>query len=196
MGGFGGDVADGEAGGTAGEAAIRNQGAGLAQARALEEGCRVEHLLHAGATRGSLVADDDDIARLNFLLEDDGDGLFLRLHHAGRPGEGPQFFLHAGGFNDGAVRCQVAAQDHESAIRGEGMLGIMDAAINCIRVELIPAVGLGERLGRSHAARGSQEELAGGVGSFAAADIPVIEPFLGIVIECRVHLEVEVASAA
>ena len=42
-------VADGQARGAAGEAAVGDQRAGLAEAAALEEGGRVEHLLHAGA---------------------------------------------------------------------------------------------------------------------------------------------------
>ena len=69
----------------------------------------MQHLLHAGTTCGPLVANDDDIARLDLFLEDDGHGLLLGLHHAGRAGEGPQLFLHAGGLDDGTVGGEVAA---------------------------------------------------------------------------------------
>src|SRR5690625_1848999 len=72
-----GDVANGQTRGTTGEAAIGNQGACLAQTGALEEGGRVQHLLHARASSWALVADDDDITSLHFALEDDGDGFFL-----------------------------------------------------------------------------------------------------------------------
>ena len=60
-----GDVADGQAGGAAGEAAVGDQRARLAQAAALEERRRVEHLLHARAALRALVADDHDVARLD-----------------------------------------------------------------------------------------------------------------------------------
>src|SRR5699024_11147095 len=56
------DVADGQSRSTTGEAAISDQGTCLAQTGALQEGSRVQHLLHARATSRALVADDDDIA--------------------------------------------------------------------------------------------------------------------------------------
>src|SRR5699024_12014428 len=63
---LGGDVADRDTGGTAGEAAIRDQCALTTQAGALQEGGRVQHLLHARATsRAFVAAEDRKSTRLN-----------------------------------------------------------------------------------------------------------------------------------
>ena len=45
-----------------------------------------------------------------------------------------------------------------------------------VQVQGVPALGLGERLGGAHAAGGRVEQLDGGFGGLAAADVPVIEP--------------------
>src|SRR5262249_9379418 len=59
------DVADRQAGRAAGEPAVGDQRAGPAQALALEEAGRVQHLLHAGAAAGALVPDDHHVTRLD-----------------------------------------------------------------------------------------------------------------------------------
>ena len=62
LGGLGADVADAEAAGGAGEAAVGDQRDLLAHALAVERRGGGEHLAHAGAALGALVADDDDVA--------------------------------------------------------------------------------------------------------------------------------------
>ena len=54
FGGFGGDMADGEAGCAARKAAIGEQGAGRAEAFGFEVACRVEHFLHPRDRRAGL----------------------------------------------------------------------------------------------------------------------------------------------
>lgn len=155
----------------------------------------MQHLLHAGATGGAFVADDDDIASLDLAAQDDGDGFFLRLHHAGRAAELPQFFLDTRCLNDGAIRSEVAAQDHEATVGGVSVLCIMDAAIGLVGIQRLPAVGLGERFGGAHATRCGVEELAGLVQSLVVTDVPVVQPLFSVVVERGVHLQAEVASA-
>ena len=55
-------VADAQPGGAAGEAAVGEQQHVLAQAGALDGAGDGEHLAHARAALGALVADDDDVA--------------------------------------------------------------------------------------------------------------------------------------
>src|SRR5699024_1527361 len=134
------DVADRQARSTTGEAAVSDQGTCLAQTGALQEGRRVQHLLHARATSRALVADDDDIARLDFALQDNGDSFFLRLDHASRCLEMPQLFFHASSLDDGAIRCQVAAQDNQTTLVGVGELCGVDAAVFLVGVQGLPDV--------------------------------------------------------
>ena len=61
VGGLGGDVAGHEAAGRAGEAAVREQGDGLAEALADEGRGDAEHLAHAGSALGAFVADHDHV---------------------------------------------------------------------------------------------------------------------------------------
>jgi hypothetical protein len=76
------DVADGQARGAAGEAPVGDQRAGLAQALGLQVAGRVEHLLHAGAALGALVADQHHVAGLDLVGQDGGDGGLLALEDA------------------------------------------------------------------------------------------------------------------
>ena len=64
VGRLGGDVADAQPGGAAGEAAVGEQQHVLAEPGALDRAGDGEHLAHAGPARGALVADDDDVAGL------------------------------------------------------------------------------------------------------------------------------------
>ena len=76
------------------------------------------------------------------------------------------------------------------------MLGVVDTAIGRVGVELIPAVGLAEWLGGAHTTGGGVEKLESGLRGLAAADIPIIEPLPGAIVEGRVDLEVQVARPA
>lgn len=152
VGRLGGDVADGKAGGAAGKAAVGNQGACLAQPGALEERGWVEHLLHARAAGRAFIANDHHVARLNLLVQDYRYGLFLGFDHTSRSREGPQLFIDARCFHDGTVWSQVSAQDNQAAVGRKGMIGVVNAAISGVSIELVPAVGLGKWFGGAHAA--------------------------------------------
>src|SRR6478735_641227 len=60
--GLGRDVSDAQPGGATGEAAVGEQQHVLAEPGALDRSRDREHLAHARATLGALVADDDDVA--------------------------------------------------------------------------------------------------------------------------------------
>ena len=119
---LGRDVADGEARGAAGEAAVGDQGAGLAEALRLQVARRIEHLLHAGAAARALVADDDHVARLDLAVEDALHGRVLALEDDGRAGEDQDALVDAGRLHDAAVIGEVAVEHGEAAILGEGVL--------------------------------------------------------------------------
>jgi hypothetical protein len=115
------DVADRQARGAAGEAAVGDQGAGLAQPLRFQVAGRIEHLLHAGAAARAFVADDDHVAGATLPVR-------MRLTASSwlskttrRPGEFQDRFIDAGGFHDAAVSA-IAEQDGEAAILREGML--------------------------------------------------------------------------
>src|SRR5690606_34170550 len=150
--GLGGGVPDGQPGRAAGEPPVGDQRARLAEPAALEEGRRVQHLLHAGAALGALVADHDDVTGLDLPAEDALDGVVLRLEHHGGAGERPQLLLDAGGLDDRAVGGDVAAQDGEAAVGGVGVLDGADAAVLAVQVERLPAGALRERGGAPDAA--------------------------------------------
>jgi hypothetical protein len=169
-------VADGQAGGAAGEAAVGDQRAGLAQAPALEERGRVEHLLHAGAALGALVADDDDVALLDPLVQDPVDGFFLRFADHGRAFEGPDRLVDARGLHDAAVLGEVAVENGQAAVGGVGVCDVADAAAFGVGVQGVPALGLGEGGRGADAAGGGVEELDGLGGGRTAADVPLLQP--------------------
>ena len=156
----------------------------------------MEHLLHARATGRAFIANDYHVARLNFLVQDYRYGLFLGFDHTGRSREGPQFFFHARCLHDGTVWSQVSAQDNEAAVGRKGMIGVMNAAISGVSIELVPAVGLGKWFGGAHAAGGGEIKLTGLIGGVRVADIPIIEPLLGVIVQRRMHLQVQVPGAA
>src|SRR5690625_4744381 len=191
-----GDVADGQTRGTTGEAAVGDQGTCLAQTGALEEGSRVHHLLHARAASRTLIADDDDIASLDFALQNDGDCFFLGLDNASRALEVPQVFFDTSGLNDGAIRCEVAAQDNQTTLVGVGEFCGVDAAVFLVGVESLPDVVSGKWLGGAYAAWGCQEEIACLFQFLAAANIPVIQPFAGVFVQRGVNIHLQVTGAA
>src|SRR6187431_2647783 len=73
------DVTDAQARRAAAEPSIRDQRAGFAQAFALQERSRIQHLLHARAAFGALVRDDHDVARLDLIGHDGVAGGVLRV---------------------------------------------------------------------------------------------------------------------
>jgi hypothetical protein len=67
------DVADRQARGAAGEAAVGDQGAGLAQSLRFQVAGRIEHLLHAGSAARAFVADQHHVAGLHDLAGQDAE---------------------------------------------------------------------------------------------------------------------------
>jgi hypothetical protein len=153
-------MADRQAGGAAGEAAIGDQRAGLAEALRLQIAGRIEHFLHAGAAARPFVADDDDIAGLDLVGQDRLDAGVLAFEHPGRAGEFQDRFIDARGLHDTAVERQVAFQHGKATILGKRILGRADDTLLPVEIEFVPAAILAEGDLRRHAARGRQKEVA------------------------------------
>src|SRR5690606_31122015 len=128
----------------AGEAAIGEQSAGFTQAFGFDVAGGIEHFLHAGAALGAFVADDDDIASLDLVVEDVVYSLILRFGDMGVAFENQDAVVHACGFDDAAVERDVAGEDGQAAFGGEGVLKRADAAFGAVEVEAGPAGVLAE----------------------------------------------------
>ena len=111
--GFGRDVADDEAVAAAGEAAVGDEGDVGAEAGAHDGAGGGEHLGHAGAALRAFVADDDDVALVDFLLLEGVEHVLFAVEAVGRAGEDEAFL--AGDLGDGAVGAEVAAHDADVA---------------------------------------------------------------------------------
>ena len=147
----------------AGEAAVGDEGADLAQSLGLEVAGGVEHLLHAGAAARAFVADEDDIAGNDAVAEDGLDGGVLALEDARRAGEGEMGGVDAGGLDDAAFFGDVAVEDGEAAIFAEGVRDIADDSGVAVEVQLVVALALAEGDGGTDAAgRGAEELIDGG----------------------------------
>ena len=121
----------------------------------------MQHLLHAGATLGSLVANDDDVTLADLLVENFLDSLFLRVAHDGRARELPDRFVNAGGLHDRTVDGDVAAQHGEAAVFRVGVLDVVNATARDVGVEGLPALRLRERGRRANAAWSGVPEVDG-----------------------------------
>ena len=84
-----------------------------AEALADERGGDVQHLAHAGTAGRALVADDDDVARLDRLRLHRGEALLLGVEHA--CGASVMEPLVPGELDDAAVRRERAPQDRQPA---------------------------------------------------------------------------------
>ena len=188
-------MTDGDAGRAAGEAAVGDEGALLAQAQALEVGGRVEHFLHAGAALGALVLDDDDVAFLDLLAEDGLDGFLLGFDDEGLADEVEEGLVDAGGLDDRAVGGDVAVEDGQAAVLRVGVLDGADAAGLRVGVEGLEEVGGREGLGGAHAAGGGEEAVLGLVGGGPATHVPRAQPVLQVVGVDGVDIAVEQACA-
>src|SRR5690606_16163736 len=105
--GFRRGVADGQSRGAAGEAAIGQQRAGLSETFRLQIAGRIEHLLHAGAALGTLVADDHDVARLDLIAEDALHRRVLAFEDDRRTGEDEDRLVDARRLHHAAVERDV-----------------------------------------------------------------------------------------
>src|SRR5262245_46703877 len=89
----------------AGEAAVGDERHLVAHALAVKRRGRRQHLAHAGAAFGALVADDDDVAFFVALGADGGEGVLLAIEKEGGAEEFQ--YLHTGQFDVVAVGREV-----------------------------------------------------------------------------------------
>ena len=102
------DMADAEAAGRAGEAAVGDERDLVAHALAVERRRGREHLAHAGAAARALVADDENLAFLVLALGDGLEAGLLAVEAAGRAAEDLLVGRHARDLHDGAFGREVA----------------------------------------------------------------------------------------
>ena len=97
----------------AAEAAVREQGYGLAQARAYDRGSDAEHLPHAGPASRTLVTNHEHVSVLDVSAGDRVHGGLFVLEDLGRAAM-PQVTA-PGHLHDTALRGEVALQDDQAA---------------------------------------------------------------------------------
>ena len=100
------------------KAAVGNQRAGFVEVLGFEVRRGVEHLLHAGTSLGSFVADDDRLARLHFVAENALDSLFLRFVDPCAAAENVQRLIDARRLDDAAAAGDVASSVRPVLRRG------------------------------------------------------------------------------
>ena len=144
-----GNMADGSTTGGTGEPAVGNEGHGASLSTALNGRGGIEHLPHARAALGALVADDDDVAVVDLAAVDGLHGVLLavkdtggafvyqHLRHYGRPLD------HAG------IRGQVALQHGDAT---GGAVGIFHGTDD-LRVQI---AGVGNVFANGLAGAGNQ----------------------------------------
>ena len=106
-------MADHQAAGGAGEAAVGDHRDALAEALADDRRGDLQHLPHPGAADRALVADHDDVAGVDLLVLDGAEAVLFGLEDAGRAGL--LAALGAGDLDHGALRGEVAAHDRQAA---------------------------------------------------------------------------------
>src|SRR5690348_14970069 len=110
------DMADAEAAGGAGEAAIGDERDLVAHALAIDRRGRRQHLAHAGAAAWALIADDQNLARLVFALAHGLERIFLAVEAMRRAGKFES--LHPGDLHDRTLRSKVTLKtDHATGFR-------------------------------------------------------------------------------
>lgn len=67
--------------------------------------------------------------------------------------------VDAGSLDNASVRGQIACQYREAAVSGVGMLGVAYTAVLSIKVESVPALGLGECPRGTFTSRGGVKQL-------------------------------------
>ena len=153
-------MTDRQAGRSAGKTPVRDERAGFSQTLRLEVTGGVEHFLHAGPALWPFIADDDDIACLDFIAQDAGDRRVLAFIDARRSVEDQDALVHARGLHDAAFGRKVAEQHGQAAILGKGMFGRADHALLAVAVQFLPARRLAEGDLRRHAAGRGAIEIA------------------------------------
>ena len=122
---FRGNMANACATGSTGKTAVGKKGNFLVQTHAGQYGSGIQHFAEAGSALGSFVTDDDYVAGVDLLSADSRNGFFFRIEHPGRAGMNQHFFRYGAGFNNRAVRSQIALQHSNAA---GGTVGVVAAA--------------------------------------------------------------------
>src|SRR5207248_1677210 len=115
--GLGSDVPDHQTVRGAREAAVGDERYLVAEPLADERRGDVQHLAHPRAARRALVADHDDLARLDGARLDRGEAVLLGVEHACRAAMEEAFVPRE--LHDRALGSQVAAEHREPAGRLE-----------------------------------------------------------------------------
>ena len=103
---------------------------------------RVEHLLHAGASFGSFVDDDDHVSALHFPAEYAFASLFLRFEYFGSSFEAENVFVHSGCFNDTAVLGDITEKYGQSTVFDISVFEIANTPFRTVGIELVVIVFL------------------------------------------------------
>ena len=88
-----------------------------AEGHALEHTREREHLAHTRSAAWPLVAHDDDIARVNAIVAERGDGVLLTIEDARRSAKRHLVLVHGADFDHRALRREIAEQDRQCAAR-------------------------------------------------------------------------------
>ena len=107
-------MANDETFGGSGKTAIRDQGHIAGQTLADQGSGDAQHFTHAGTALGTLIADDENVAGLDRIGLDRGEGILLAFKHPGRTGEFSA--VMPGQFEHGAFGRQITRQDPEAAV--------------------------------------------------------------------------------
>ena len=137
-------VADGQAGGAAGETAISQQCAFLAQPFGFQVAGGVEHFLHARAAFGAFVANHHHVAGNDLITKDGAYRRVLGFEDPGAAGELEDGIVHPGGFHDAAALGDVAVQHGQAAVLAVGVFVVADAAVFAVVVQAVPTGFLAE----------------------------------------------------
>ena len=148
------DVADAQAGCTARESTIGDEGALLAEMTALDVGCWVEHLLHTRTALRPLVGDDHAVARVNLAAENSLASVLLGVEANGWTLEVPKHWVYARSLHHTTILGDVAEEHCQATILGVSMLQVADTALLAVGVETLPLGILATHLGRELSAWG------------------------------------------
>src|SRR5262245_49961090 len=120
-GGLGADMSDAEAAGGAGETSVGDEGDLAAHALSVERGGRCQHLAHARAALGALIADHEHVAFPVLAVLDRLEAGFFAVETTRRTGK---FQLtHAGNLNNGTLGREIALETDDTAGDGQRLIG-------------------------------------------------------------------------
>jgi hypothetical protein len=108
----------------AAETAVGQEGDGVAESCADQSGGDGEHFAHARAAFWSFITNDDDVARLDFIFVDFGEGRFFAVEDASGATEIRSVVSR--NLNDAAFGCQIASENDQAAGGLEGICYFAD----------------------------------------------------------------------